>query len=81
MNILILVTGSISAYKAVDIANSLRHKGHEVKIACTKAALQFIPKVTFGSEYAIQWLIIDVSGSQSVWNSFLKLSDILYPFV
>lgn len=47
MNILILVTGSISAYKAVDIANALRYKGHEVKIACSKAALQFIPKVTF----------------------------------
>lgn len=47
MNILILVTGSISAYKAVDIANSLRYKGHEVKVVCSKAALQFIPKITF----------------------------------
>lgn len=52
MNILILVTGSISAYKAVDIANSLRYKEHEVKIVCSKAALQFIPKLTFtGQRY------------------------------
>lgn len=47
MNILILVTGSISAYKSVDIANALRYKKHEVKIVCSKAALQFIPKITF----------------------------------
>lgn len=47
MNILILVTGSISAYKAVDIANALRYKEHEVKIVCSKSALQFIPKLTF----------------------------------
>lgn len=47
MNILILVTGSISAYKAVDIANALRYKEHDVKIVCSKAALTFIPKLTF----------------------------------
>lgn len=47
MNILLLVTGSISAYKAVDIANSLRYKGHDVKIVFSKAALLFIPKLTF----------------------------------
>lgn len=47
MNILILVTGSISAYKAVDIANALRYKEHNVKVVCSKAALQFIPKLTF----------------------------------
>lgn len=52
MRILILITGSISAYKAVDIANALRYKGHEVKIVCTKSALQFIPKLTFtGQRY------------------------------
>lgn len=52
MKILLLVTGSISAYKTVDIANALRYEGHDVKIALTKSALQFIPKLTFtGQRY------------------------------
>lgn len=52
MNILLLVTGSISAYKAVDIANSLRHRGHSVKIVLSAAAMKFIPVLTFtGQRY------------------------------
>lgn len=80
MNILILVTGSISAYKAVDIANSLRYKGHEVKIACTQAALKFIPKVTFtGQRYECytdedEW---DSSVSGVLHINLAKWADIL----
>lgn len=80
MKVLILVTGSISAYKAVDIANSLRYKGHEVKIACTKSALQFIPKITFtGQRYECyidedEW---DSSVSGVLHINLAKWADIL----
>ena len=54
MNILILVTGSISAYKAVDLANSFRKRGHVVRVALTLAALKFIPAITFtGQRYEV----------------------------
>jgi hypothetical protein len=47
MNIILIVTGSISAYKAPDIANSLRYKGHEVRVVMTEAATKFIAPLAF----------------------------------
>lgn len=48
-NILLIVTGSISAYKAVSLANLIR-KENNVKVVLTKSALNFIPKITFSSQ-------------------------------
>ena len=48
--ILLIVTGSISAYKSVSLANMLRKEGYEVKVILTKAALHVIPKLTFSSQ-------------------------------
>jgi hypothetical protein len=46
MRILLGVSGSISAYKAIDIARELFKKGHEVKVILTEGALKFvIPEV------------------------------------
>jgi phosphopantothenoylcysteine synthetase/decarboxylase len=70
MNILILVTGSISAYKAVDIANALRYKEHNVKIVCSKAALQFIPKLTFTGQR------FECYTDEDEWNS--SVSGVLH---
>ena len=42
MKILIVVTGSIAAYKAPDICRGLINQGHEVKVVLTKGSLQFI---------------------------------------
>jgi len=50
MKILLIVTGSISAYKAPSIANGLRNTGHEVKIILTKSAQKFITKLSFTSQ-------------------------------
>lgn len=47
MNIVLIVSGSISAYKAPDIANALRHKGHEVRVVLTEAASKFITPLAF----------------------------------
>lgn len=41
-NILICISGSISAYKAASLASALKKKGHKVKIAATESALEFI---------------------------------------
>lgn len=46
MKILLGVTGSISAYKSLDLARSWVKKGHEVKVVLSKGAEEFVvPKV------------------------------------
>jgi phosphopantothenoylcysteine decarboxylase/phosphopantothenoylcysteine decarboxylase/phosphopantothenate--cysteine ligase len=45
--ILLGVTGSISVYKAADLANILTKSGHSVKTIMTKAALEFVRPLTF----------------------------------
>jgi len=45
-NILLAVTGSISAYKAADITSQLTKLGHQVKILMTPAATAFITPLT-----------------------------------
>ena len=40
--ILVLVTGSIAAYKACYLVSKLVQNGFEVKIAASKSALEFI---------------------------------------
>lgn len=46
MRILLMLSGSIAAYKGADLANGLRKKGHEVHVAMTHAACQFITPLT-----------------------------------
>lgn len=45
MNILLGVTGSISAYKACDIVSGLVATGHEVQVVMTDDAKKFIPEM------------------------------------
>ncbi len=47
MNILLAVTGSISAYKAYDICRGLVKNDHKVKVVLSKGALEFIQPNTF----------------------------------
>lgn len=46
MNIVLGVTGSISAYKAADIANRLTKDGHEVNVILTDGGSRFITALT-----------------------------------
>jgi phosphopantothenoylcysteine decarboxylase/phosphopantothenate--cysteine ligase len=48
-NIVLGVTGSIAAYKAVDIASKLTQKGLAVDVVMTKAALEFVTALSFRS--------------------------------
>jgi len=47
MNVLLGVTGSISAYKAVDILRIFQKNKHTVSVIMTAAAQQIIPALTF----------------------------------
>jgi len=47
MNVILGVTGSISAYKAVDILRLFQKDGHSVSVILTRAAQEFIPALTF----------------------------------
>lgn len=46
MNIVLGVTGSISAYKAADIANQLNKDGHDVHVVLTDGGSRFITPLT-----------------------------------
>ncbi|TET15682.1 MAG: bifunctional phosphopantothenoylcysteine decarboxylase/phosphopantothenate--cysteine ligase CoaBC [Dehalococcoidia bacterium] len=48
-NVVLGVTGSISAYKAVDIASKLTQKGLAVDVVMTKAAMEFVTPLSFRS--------------------------------
>lgn len=45
-NIVLGITGSIAAYKAADIANTLTKDGHSVHVIMTKAGTEFITPLT-----------------------------------
>ncbi len=48
-NIILGVTGSIAAYKAADIANTLTKKGFNVEVIMTRSAMEFVTPLTFQS--------------------------------
>lgn len=48
-NVVLGVTGSISAYKAVDIASKLTQRGLTVDVVMTKAATEFVTALSFRS--------------------------------
>ena len=48
-NVVLGVTGSIAAYKSVDIASKLTQKGLAVDVVMTKAACEFVTPLTFRS--------------------------------
>lgn len=45
-NIILGITGSIAAYKAAEIANTLTKEGHSVHVIMTKGGMQFITPLT-----------------------------------
>ena len=43
------VTGGVAAYKAVEVVSALRKEGHDVHVAMTKAAQEFVSPLTFAA--------------------------------
>ena len=48
-NILIVVTGSIAAYKACEVVRLLRKEGANVQVMMSKSAMEFVGKATFAA--------------------------------
>ena len=49
MKILIAVTGSISAYKILDVITGLKNLGHSVKVVATENAKNFVTEYSLGA--------------------------------
>lgn len=49
MKLVLGVSGSIAAYKAVDILRRFQKDGHEVTVAMTEAATRFVAPLTFAA--------------------------------
>ncbi|MDU1527598.1 MAG: flavoprotein, partial [Gemella haemolysans] len=47
MNILLIVSGGIAAYKSIDLSSSLVKKGYDVKIILTENAKNFVTELPF----------------------------------
>ena len=47
MNILLIVSGGIAAYKSIDLCSSLVKKGNSVKVVLTKNAENFVTQLSF----------------------------------
>ena len=49
INLLIIVTGSIAAYKTCEVIRLLRKEGIEVQVMMSKSAQEFVGKTTFAA--------------------------------
>lgn len=71
--ILVGICGGIAAYKTVEVVSRLRQQGHDVHVAMSEAACQFVTPLTFAA----------VSGNRVLTHSFpdpeKNTGDDLYP--
>jgi len=63
-NVLLIITGSISAYKCADLIRRLQEKGAEVRCVMTKSAQQFVTPLLMASlsrnnVYTDMWSLTD----------------------
>ena len=74
-NILLGVTGSIAAYKAVDIASALTKGGFEVNVIMTRDALHFITPLPFKT-LSRHPVITDLYDEEEGWKpAHIQLAD------
>lgn len=73
--IIVGITGSIAAYKAADLVSKLGKCGHDVFVAMTAAAQQFITPLTLQT-LSKNPVLTDTFGSQSGWRpNHIELAD------
>ena len=73
--ILIGVTGGISAYKACELIRILRNKGHGVRAALTKNAAEFVTPLTFRTLTA-RPVAMEMFGNDLQWEpEHIALAD------
>jgi phosphopantothenoylcysteine decarboxylase / phosphopantothenate---cysteine ligase len=71
--IVLCVTGSIAAYKAVYLLRGLVREGAEVQVLMTQAAKEFVTPLTFSSLSGKPVLSDFFSASSGTWNSHVDL--------
>jgi phosphopantothenoylcysteine synthetase/decarboxylase len=75
-NILLCVSGSISAYKTPSLANKLKNEGYNVKVVLTTSAEKFITKLSFSAQGFETFIDNDEWNSSNVLHiELLKWAD------
>jgi phosphopantothenoylcysteine decarboxylase/phosphopantothenate--cysteine ligase len=72
MNILLGVTGSISAYKTPELVRFFVKKGYNVKVIVTQGALNFVSKLSLSVVSNNEVLESSISNN-STWNNHVEL--------
>lgn len=72
MNILLGVTGSISAYKTPELVRFFVKKGYNVKVIVTKGGLNFVSKLSLSVVSNNEVLESSISNN-STWNNHVEL--------
>lgn len=75
--ILLGVTGSIAAYRALDVARLLIQDGHAVQMVATKSALNFFPRLN-GEVFTGQPVLHDLFDSSGSGVKHIDLADRSY---
>jgi phosphopantothenoylcysteine decarboxylase/phosphopantothenate--cysteine ligase len=73
--ILLGVSGSIAAYKAVDLLRRLTEAGAEVRVAMTKNAANFVSRLTFETLSRRPVLYDEFAGSDQTFPSHIDITD------
>ena len=47
MNIIVIVSGGIAAYKSLDLVRKLKKDGHDIKVIMTENATKFVTELSF----------------------------------
>ncbi len=64
-NVLVIITGSIAAYKSIELIRDLEKKSYKVKVILTESAQKFITKL----------LLSSLIGNENVYTDMFKESD------
>jgi phosphopantothenoylcysteine decarboxylase/phosphopantothenate--cysteine ligase len=75
--ILLGVSGSIAAYKAVDLLRRLREQGAEVRVSMTKHATNFVSRLTFETLSSLPVLIDDFTVGEQNAIGHIEITDSL----
>jgi len=75
--ILLGVSGSIAAYKAVDLLRKLRERGAEVRVSMTKHASHFVSRLTFETLSGLPLLIDEFAGGDKTAIGHIEITDSL----
>ncbi len=73
--ILLGVSGSIAAYKAVDLLRRLREQGAEVRVSMTKHATNFVSRLTFETLSSLPVLIDDFTEGEQTAIGHIEITD------